>query len=383
MMGVSFPSSGLPAATTAMAGSIGFGLPPARQSTVESKAPPTPILRTGPVPKIAAAAVSNVAAPDQEREPEVVTAVLSSTTEVVGRLYSADAWESAKIGSHIVPAPAHANVLSSAISYASDLALANYPNLPNAIFVERKELQSLQSVYSAITKKQIPITPGGSTKATGGGGGAGSVHLNSMLSILLQTAQALTHLHGRGIVHGEVMARNVMMRSVDNSRDRKIDPIQVLVPPHPTLRSLVIGEHNTTVSEGDKSRWFAPESLADAVFDSRTDVWSFGVMIWEVITGCTAMPYAAEPNINQILIKVATGQLKLSLNPETDSTRYGVPSELCALVNACCEAEPFARPTATQLVTSIKQIYSIVNRAQSSQQSTARSADHDAEQFFL
>ena len=50
-------------------------------------------------------------------------------------------------------------------------------------------------------------------------------------------------------------------------------------------------------------RWMAPESLLDAVFTSQSDVWSFGIVVWEIIT-LGQVPYS--PLNNQQVISLIT-----------------------------------------------------------------------------
>ena len=42
-------------------------------------------------------------------------------------------------------------------------------------------------------------------------------------------------------------------------------------------------------------RWMAPESLRDGVFDTRSDVWSYGIVVWEIAT-LAEQPYKAKPH---------------------------------------------------------------------------------------
>ena len=52
-------------------------------------------------------------------------------------------------------------------------------------------------------------------------------------------------------------------------------------------------------------RWLAPESIVDGLFTSKGDVWSFGVVMWEVVT-YAERPYGALSN-SDVCVKVVNG----------------------------------------------------------------------------
>lgn len=60
-------------------------------------------------------------------------------------------------------------------------------------------------------------------------------------------------------------------------------------------------------------RWMAPESLVDGVFTSQSDVWAFGVLIWE-ITSLGQQPYPARNNLEVLHYVRAGGRLSKPLN---------------------------------------------------------------------
>ena len=51
-------------------------------------------------------------------------------------------------------------------------------------------------------------------------------------------------------------------------------------------------------------RWMAPESLYDNLFSRKTDVWSFGILLWEIVTlGSTPYPGMAATEVRFLLKK--------------------------------------------------------------------------------
>ena len=60
-------------------------------------------------------------------------------------------------------------------------------------------------------------------------------------------------------------------------------------------------------------RWMAPESLVDGVFTSQSDVWAFGVLMWE-ITSLGQQPYPARTNLEVLHHVRAGGRLLKPLN---------------------------------------------------------------------
>ena len=82
-------------------------------------------------------------------------------------------------------------------------------------------------------------------------------------------------------------------------------------------------------------RWMAPESLDSREFSPASDVWSFGVLLWEMYHP-NQVPYAELNNI-QVLSKVMSGR-NLPIPPE-------YPTTVARIMKACWQREPEKRPS--------------------------------------
>jgi len=91
-------------------------------------------------------------------------------------------------------------------------------------------------------------------------------------------------------------------------------------------------------------RWMSPESLKDGVFDSRSDVWSYGVVLWEVVTDAQ-QPYQGRQHEQVTRLVIDGGYM---LQPKQCTTR------LYELMLMCWQYSPAMRPTFLEIVKNLE-----------------------------
>ncbi|CAG0908284.1 unnamed protein product, partial [Cyprideis torosa] len=94
-----------------------------------------------------------------------------------------------------------------------------------------------------------------------------------------------------------------------------------------------------------------PEALVDGLFTSQSDVWAFGVLLWEVMT-LGEQPYQARNNI-EVLNLVKSGR--------TLDKPDGCPEELYHLMQQCWAYRPIDRPSFKYCLDSITLLQSRVD----------------------
>ena len=91
-------------------------------------------------------------------------------------------------------------------------------------------------------------------------------------------------------------------------------------------------------------KWMAIESLNYRTFSTQSDVWSFGVLMWEIFSLCQ-IPYWATNTTSQLIRQLQAGE-RLE-KPENASNAIG------RIMSDCWKLEPNERPTFCQLEQSI------------------------------
>eukprot|EP00878_Enallax_costatus_P033317 GHUV01036732.1.p1 GENE.GHUV01036732.1~~GHUV01036732.1.p1 ORF type:complete len:392 (+),score=83.38 GHUV01036732.1:634-1809(+) len=122
----------------------------------------------------------------------------------------------------------------------------------------------------------------------------GSVLRTSMkLSMAEQIAAAMAELASEGVLHRDLAARNVLVQS--------LEPVHVKVADFGLAHQFANGDtanhtsshtHGALLLSGIPVRWCSPEVLSHQAWSKASDVWAFGVTLWEVFADGTE-PYAA------------------------------------------------------------------------------------------
>ncbi|KAM9501606.1 ephrin type-A receptor 7 [Clarias gariepinus] len=156
----------------------------------------------------------------------------------------------------------------------------------------------------------------------------------SLLRFMIDIASGMDYLSSKGFLHRDLAARNCMLG----------DDLRVRVADFGLSKQIFSSNYyRQRVAIRMPIKWMAIESLSESIYTSKSDVWSFGVTMWEIVTrGKT--PYPGIPN-HELLEMLESGH---RLNQgDCDSKLYEV-------MLSCWHKEPSQRPCFAELAQSLK-----------------------------
>jgi eukaryotic-like serine/threonine-protein kinase len=160
----------------------------------------------------------------------------------------------------------------------------------------------------------------------------GPLPVRRTLELGLEVGRALAFAHGQGLIHRDVKPQNVLLN--DEGRAKVTD--------FGIARSLDAVGHTETGTVLGTSHYIAPEQARGEQIDAQTDIYSLGVVLYELLTG--ELPYPGD-NFLTVAMKHVNDP-----SPSVLDRRPDTPLRLASLIESCMAKLPADRPASMDVV---------------------------------
>ena len=168
----------------------------------------------------------------------------------------------------------------------------------------------------------------------------GAIPITEALSTAKQIAEALEAAHEQGVIHRDLKPANIKVREdgtvkvldfglakamePTGARSSNVSQSPTITTPAMTQAGMILGT----------AAYMSPEQARGLAVDKRTDVWAFGCVLYEMLTGRPAFPGTTA---HDVLARV------IEREPEWSRLPVGLPPRLLEILRQCLEKDPKSR----------------------------------------
>ncbi|KAL7244739.1 hypothetical protein ACSBR2_000159 [Camellia fascicularis] len=162
----------------------------------------------------------------------------------------------------------------------------------------------------------------------------GIFKLPALLKVAIDVSKGMNYLHQNNIIHRDLKAANLLM---DENEVVKVADFGVARVETPS---------GVMTAETGTYRWMAPEVIEHKPYDHKADVFSFGVVLWELLTG--KLPYE-----HLSPLQAAVGVVQKGLRPVIPNHTY---PKMVELLERCWQQDPTLRPEFSEIIEILQQM---------------------------